>query len=70
MLVIPSKEKMLDLFQKLCKAVSTLRTDGETVKNFSDSVMSIFKRVTQERLEQVSETFERAQGLDLLESFM
>ena len=69
LIIVPSVEKMLALFENLCKVVLSLRTDAESVKNFFDSLMTIFKRVGRDRVRQVSEAFERAGGLDILESF-
>jgi len=69
MLLVPSSDKMLNLFQRLGKAVEALRTDKESVKNYFDAVMCLFKRVGRDRTSQVSQAFERAGGLDLLESF-
>ena len=69
LILLPSMEKMLATFSSLNKAVLELRTDAESVKGYFDSIMSIFKRVAPERLRLVTEAFERAEGLDLLERF-
>ena len=69
LILLPSMEKMLATFSSLNKAVLELRTDAESVKCYFDSIMTIFKRVAPERLRLVTEAFERAEGLDLLERF-
>jgi len=69
LLVVPSKEHMQNLFERLCTAVIALKTDSESVHGFFDSIISVFKRVTRDRLALVTESFERAQGLDILERF-
>ena len=60
---------MIQTFTSLNKAVQELRTDAESVKCYFDSVMTIFKRIAPERTRLVTEAFERAEGLDLLEEF-
>jgi len=68
-LVVPSIDKMINLFKILGKAVEALQTDKESVKSYFDATMCIFKRVGRERTNQVTEAFEKAGGLDLLENF-
>ena len=58
---------MLVLFQQLCKAIESLRKNEESFTTFFDSIMRSFRRISTNRVAQVSEAFERAGGLDLLE---
>ena len=60
---------MLSLFEKLCKAVKALKTDAQSIDNFFDSIVSIFRRVGQNRIALATDAFERANGLDILEDF-
>ena len=69
LILLPCIEQILETFHSLNKAVLALRTDSESVKCYFDSVMTIFKRIGREKINLVSEAFERADGLDLLESF-
>lgn len=69
MKLLPSLDKMLETYQSLNKAVTELRTDAESVRGYFDCVMSIFKRVSRDRLHLATEAFERSGGLDLLERF-
>ena len=60
---------MLHLFKRLGQAVEALHTDKESVKSYFDATMCLFKRVGRDRTNQVSEAFEKAGGLDILEGF-
>ena len=45
MIILPSTEKMSTLFERLIKAIQSLKTNSESVSNFFECVMRVLQSV-------------------------